>query len=154
MILGQVFRLESIKVDLQSDTKDEVFEELVEKLLEVCPGLDRNKVLNALIEREQKMSTGIFPGIAVPHARTDMVDRVHGVIGISKKGIDYDSLDKKPVHLFFLLLSPVGDCEYHLRVITQLSQLLKTPGFCEEMLAQNSEAGVYSVMCRYEENFA
>ena len=93
MILGQVFSLESIKVDLQSDNKDEVFEELVEKLLEVCPGLDRNKVLDALIEREQKMSTGIFPGIAVPHARTDMVDRVHGVIGISKKGIDYDSLD-------------------------------------------------------------
>ena len=154
MLLGQVFSLESIQIDLQSDSKDEVFEELVEKLLEVCPGLDRSKVLQALIEREQKMSTGIFPGIAVPHARTDMVDKVHGVIGISKKGIDYDSLDKKPVHLFFLLLSPEGDCEYHLRVITQLSQLLKTPGFCEEMLAQKTEAGVNSVMCRYEESLA
>lgn len=153
MILGQVFSPESINVDLQSDSKDEVFEELVEKLLEVCPGLDRAKVLQALIEREQKMSTGIFPGIAVPHARTDMVDKVYGVIGVSKKGIDYESLDNKPVHLFFLLLSPVGDCEYHLRVITQLSQLLKIPGVSEQILAQKTEAGVYSVICRYEENF-
>ena len=100
------------------------------------------------------MSTGIFPAIAVPHARTDMVDKVCGVIGVSKKGIDYDSLDKKPVHLFFVLLSPVGDCEYHLRVITQLTQLIKIPGVCDEILAQKTESGVYSVICRYEENFA
>ena len=154
MILGQVFSPEAINSNLQSDSKDEVFEELVEKLVEVYPSLDRAKVLDASIEREQKMSTGIFPGIAVPHARTDMVDKVCGVIGVSSKGIDYDSLDKKPVHLFFMLLSPVDDCEYHLRVITQLTQLLKTPGFCEEMLAQKTESGIYTVVCRYEENFA
>ncbi|MCR4939604.1 MAG: PTS sugar transporter subunit IIA [Treponemataceae bacterium] len=153
MILGQVFSPESINIDLQSDSKDEVFEELVEKLVEVCPGLDRAKILQALIEREQKMSTGIFPGIAVPHARTNMVDKVYGVIGVSKKGIDYESLDNKPVHLFFMLLSPVDDCEYHLRVITQLSQLLKIPGVSEQILAQKTEAGVYSVICKYEENF-
>ena len=100
MVLGQIFSPEAISVNLQSESKDEVFEELVEKLVEVYSGLDRTKVLNALLEREQKMSTGIFPGIAVPHARTDMVDKVCGVIGVSKKGIDYDSLDKKPVHLF------------------------------------------------------
>jgi len=76
MILGQVFSPESVAIDLQSDSKDEVFEELVEKIVEVYPDLDRAKVLQALIEREQKMSTGIFPGIAVPHARTDMVDKV------------------------------------------------------------------------------
>lgn len=153
MVLGQIFSPEAICVNLQSESKDEVFEELVEKLVEVYSGLDRTKVLNALLEREQKMSTGIFPGIAVPHARTDMVDKVCGVIGVSKKGIDYDSLDKKPVHLFFVLLSPVGDCEYHLRVITQLTQLIKIPGVCDEILAQKTEGGVYSVICRYEENF-
>ena len=153
MVLGQIFSPEAICVNLQSESKDEVFEELVEKLVEVYSGLDRTKVLNALLEREQKMSTGIFPGIAVPHARTDMVDKVCGVIGVSKKGIDYDSLDKKPVHLFFVLLSPVGDCEYHLRVITQLTQLIKIPRVCDEILAQKTESGVYSVICRYEENF-
>lgn len=153
MILGQVFSPESVAIDLQSDSKDEVFEELVEKIVEVYPDLDRAKVLQALIEREQKMSTGIFPGIAVPHARTDMVDKVCGVIGVSKKGIDYESLDNKPVHLFFVLLSPIDDCEYHLRVITQLSQLLKIPGVSEQILAQKTETGVYSVICRYEENF-
>ena len=76
MVLGQIFSPEAICVNLQSESKDEVFEELVEKLVEVYSGLDRTKVLNALLEREQKMSTGIFPGIAVPHARTDMVDKV------------------------------------------------------------------------------
>lgn len=151
MILGQVFSSEAINVKLQSEDKDEVFEELVEQLVGVCPELDRSVALNAILEREQKMTTGILPGIAVPHARINSVDRIYGVVGVSKRGIDYDSLDQKPVHLFFLLISPVDDCEQHLKVISQLSQLLKTPGFCDDILAQDNAAGVYSVICKYEE---
>lgn len=149
MILDQVFSPESI-IELGNKDKDSVFEELVRALIKKHPEADEVKILNAVREREAKMSTGIMPGIAVPHGKSDTVKGVIGAIGISKEGIDYDSFDNKPVNLVFLIISSTSDCEYHLSVLTCLSALLKKNGFVEEMLAQNTSEDVYSVLCRNE----
>jgi len=102
MILGDVFNPKAIKINIESENKDELFEELVEELVAVHSGIDRRKVLGAIRSREALMSTGIMRGIAIPHGKTDAVSGVKGVIGISKKGIDYDSLDKKTgIYYFF-----------------------------------------------------
>lgn len=155
MILGQVFNPKAINVHLESEEKDEVFEELIEQVVAVYPNIDREKALASIREREQKMSTGIKSGIAVPHGKTDALSgvcTVCGAIGISKAGIDYDSLDKKPVHMVFLLLSSTDDCEYHLRVLRHLSQVLDNQSFCDEMMEQTTADGVYSVLCKYDNN--
>ena len=149
MILDQVFSPESI-IELGNKDKDSVFEELVRALIKKHPEADEVKILNAVREREAKMSTGIMPGIAVPHGKSDTVKGVIGAIGISKEGIDYDSFDNKPVNLVFLIISSTSDCEYHLSVLTCLSALLKKNGFVEEMLAQNTSEDVYSVLSRNE----
>ena len=149
MILDQVFSPESI-IELGNKDKDSVFEELVRALIKKHPEADEVKILNAVREREAKMSTGIMPGIAVPHGKSGTVKGVIGAIGISKEGIDYDSFDNKPVNLVFLIISSTSDCEYHLSVLTCLSALLKKNGFVEEMLAQNTSEDVYSVLCRNE----
>ena len=150
MVLTQVFNPESIVVNLENSDKDSVFEELVHALIKTHPELDESKILTIIREREAKMSTGIMPGIAFPHGKSDDVKGVIGAIGISKNGIDYDSFDDKPVNLVFLIISSTSNCEYHLSVLTCLSALLKKNGFVEEMLAQNTSEDVYSVLCRNE----
>lgn len=150
MILGKVFSPKAISIHLTSEDKEEAFEELAVLLHSSYPEINREEALKVIREREEKMSTGIKTGIAVPHGKLPAVKGVQGVIGISREGIDYQSLDGKPVHLIFMLLSSPDECEYHLRVLRHLSQILDKPGFYDEIMNQQDADGVYSVLCRYE----
>ncbi len=150
MILGNVFNPKAISINLESEDKEEAFEELAVLLHSSYPEIDREEALKVICEREAKMSTGIKAGIAVPHGKISAARGVQGVIGISRQGIDYESLDGKPVHLIFMLLSSPDECEYHLRVLRHLSQILDKPGFYDEIMNQQSADGVYSVLCKYE----
>ncbi len=151
MVLGEALSPKAIKINLESVEKDEVFEELIEELVSITPGLDRQTVLKAVLERESKMSTGVLPGIAVPHGKTTAVKGVKGVIGISREGIEYDSLDGKPVHVVILLLSSPESSELHLRVLKHLARLLENASFYNELMTQKSAQDVYDLVCRYEE---
>ena len=150
MLLSKVFNPKSVNIDLQSEDKDEVFEELVEEMVNAHPDLDRVAALSAVQEREKKMSTGIMSGIAVPHGKTDAVTEVHGAIGISRAGIDYEALDGKPVHLIFMLLSSPDSSELHLRVLKRLARLLENTKFYNALLEQKSSEAVYDLVCKYE----
>lgn len=151
MVLSRVFSPKAINIQLESDDKDEVFEELIEVLAQDNPNFDRQSVLAAIQDRESKMSTGIMPAIAVPHGKTDAVTGVQGVVGISHKGIDYQSLDSQPVHLIILLLSASNSCEFHLRVLRRLARILAIPSFYSEVMIQKSAQDVYDLICSYEE---
>lgn len=150
MILGQVFNPKTICVNLESEEKEEVFEELVEKVVALKPNLNRQNILNTILERESLMSTGIKEGIAVPHGKLDEIDEVMGVVGISKSGIDYEALDNKPVHLVFLLLSSKNNAEFHLRVLRHLSTVIEANGFVAELMEQTDADGVYQIICKYD----
>ena len=150
MILGQVFNPKTICVNLESEDKEEVFEELVEKLVEIKPNLDRQVVLSSILEREKLMSTGIKEGIGVPHGKLEDIDDVIGILGISRKGIDYDALDNKPVYLVFLLLSSKSNAEFHLRVLRHLSTVIETSGFTSELMEQKTAEDAYQVICKYD----
>jgi PTS system fructose-specific IIC component/PTS system nitrogen regulatory IIA component len=97
------------------------------------------------------MSTGIHKGIAIPHGKTNALDNVYGVLGISKKGIDYDALDGEPVYLLFMILAPQKDSEKHLRLLKRLAELLDNPQFFTELLAQNDAQGAYGIIRKYED---
>ena len=113
--------------------------------------LNTEDILEAINERETKLSTGIKAGIAVPHARLDSIREMCGVIGISRKGLDYDSLDGLPVHIVFLILSPGGDCFSYLRVLRRLALLLENPEFYPSIINEKTAEGVHSVICRFED---
>ncbi len=151
MVLGEALSPQAIKIDLESVDKDEVFEELIEELVTIMPSVDRRLVLQAVKEREDKMSTGVLPGIAVPHGKTDAIKGVKGVIGISKQGIEYDSLDGKPVHIIILLLSSPDSSELHLRVLKHLARVLENSAFYNDLLSQKTPEAVYDLVCKYEE---
>ena len=151
MFLYETFPPELIKVGLEAEDKDEVFEELVDHFCRVKKNNDREEFLDALRTRELKMSTGIKKGIAIPHGKTGVLEGVHGVLGISKKGIDYDALDGQPVYLVFMLLAPPEDSENHLRLLKRIAELLDNPRFFTDLVAQNDSQSASKIIKKYED---
>lgn len=152
MLLGEVFPKETICVNLESTEKDELFEELVEKIHFYCPSLNREKSLSLLNERESKMSTGIMHGVAIPHAQVSSMKKTVGAIGISREGIDYDSLDKAPVHVVFMILGAEDEAERHIQILKSLASVLQVPDFIDNIVKCASASEVYKFLCESEES--
>ena len=151
-MLEQVFSQKSVIINLESTEKDELFEEMLESIVATQGTIDRTQALTALREREAKMSTGIIHLVAVPHASVDSVEGIVGAIGISSNGIEYDSLDSEKVHLVFMLLCNPDAVDMHLKVMRELSLLLKAPSFIEEMLKAKSQQEIYDTLCKFEKS--
>ena len=151
MFLHDVFPPEFIKINLEAEDKDEVFEELVDHFCHVGKMDAREEILGALLERERKMSTGIQKGIAIPHGNTNAVNKVCGVLGISRRGIEYDALDAEPVYLLFMIVAPQKDTEMQLRILKRLAEMLENPQFHIDLQSQKDSQGAYRIICKYEE---
>jgi PTS system fructose-specific IIC component/PTS system nitrogen regulatory IIA component len=150
MLLSELFPPEFIKIGLEAEDKDEVFEELADAFCHASHLDIREDILEAIRERERKMSTGIQKGIAVPHGKSNAIDRVYGVLGISKQGIDYDALDGEPVYLLFMVIGPQSSTEKHLRILKRLAELLENPQFFTDLAAQNDPVQASAVIKKYE----
>ena len=112
---------------LASETKDQVLLELAVKTEERHPLLERAEILRVLLEREKLGSTGIGDGIAIPHGKLKQAGDILLIFGRSTKGIDYDALDGRKVHIFFLLIAPEEAFGIHLKMLGRISRILKDP---------------------------
>jgi mannitol/fructose-specific phosphotransferase system IIA component (Ntr-type) len=154
MLLSQVFDKRTVKVNLESEDKDEVFEELIEEIVKVHPQVNRAEALEVLRGREKKMSTGIMRGVAVPHGVCPGLTGTIGAIGVSRSGIDYEALDKEPVHLIFLLLTSPKDHQAQVSTMGHLSQILMSPDFYRTIMEKNTGQEVYDTLCFFENRIA
>lgn len=128
----------SIKLNLTSKNKESVIDELVD-LVDLTGKLnDKNEYKKEILERESKSTTGIGDGIAIPHAKTKAVKSACLAAGISKSGIDYDSLDGNPSNLFFMIAAPEGANNTHLDVLSRLSTMLIDESFRKSLINSNS----------------
>ena len=151
LLLQELFIPPRIKCHLEAEDKGEVFEELVDVLVGHY-GLDcREEILEAITRREAKMSTGIKKGIAIPHAKTGFTRGVIGVLGISDRGIDYESLDGEPVHMLFLLVSSEDDAGTHLAVLKKIALLVENPEFYRSAGAAENPEKLHRVIRTFEE---
>jgi nitrogen PTS system EIIA component len=151
MLLQKVFAHSSIKIGLESEDKDELFEELVDILAkEGGRDFPRSAVLLAVRDREAKMSTGIKRGIALPHGKAEGLSGLMGVLGISKRGIEYASLDGEPVYLVFMLVSDPKDSELHLAALKRLAILLDDPEFYTDLIKAESPERAAAIIRNYE----
>lgn len=151
MLLSQVFSPSRIKIGLESEDKDELFEELIDILArEGGREYPRDLVLGAVRERENKMSTGIARGIAVPHGQAECLSGLSGVLGVSKKGIEYESLDGQPVYLVFLLVSSTKDSELHLAALKRVAIILDDPEFFTELVKSDSSVRANAIIRNFE----
>lgn len=115
----------AIQVKLKSRTKEEILQELVSLLEKTNQVTDREEFLRVIREREELGSTGIGYNIAIPHARSSAIKSLAGAFGISKEGVDFDALDKEPVHLFFLLGAPQKASGNYLKALAVISRFLR-----------------------------
>ena len=140
-----------IKMDMQTSEKEDILKEMVDLLAEVKDIGDKKTILKALIDRENLGSTGIGQGIAIPHGKTDKVKDIVAVLGISKKGVNFDALDGEPVYLFFLLVAPKENPGPHLKALAQISRLLRDSFFCELIKRCQTPDEVYDLIRKEEE---
>jgi len=142
----------SIKVDLESSEKEESFAELLELLVAENPALNRKEAMQALIEREEKMSTAVFPCVAVPHALCSSAGDTLVSIGVSRQGIEFDSPEPdKPyqhpvVNVIFEILFEEKDTETHLNVLRDILALVSNPDFVKNVLQARNSQEVYNLI--------
>lgn len=119
MKLADFICFDATITQLQSDERNAVIAELVDALCKAgsLKKKDKDKITRAIIRRENEASTGMGKGVAVPHIKYAAVDRPVAVVGLSRDGIDFRALDKKPVYSVILLISPAGDSDSHLKAM-------------------------------------
>ena len=127
MHLTSFILTEAIVPDLKAQTAREAIDEMVAALIKVkaVPAGDRKKVVDAVLRREKKGTTGFGNGVAIPHAKQEGVDGVVGTVARSAAGISFAALDGQPVHLFFLLLSNPDQPEDHLKAMEHIFRSIK-----------------------------
>ena len=131
MKITEFLSKQGIKIGIQATEKEEVLKELVDVLASVKDIGDKKTIVRALLDREGLGSTGIGQGIAIPHGKTDRVHELVAVLGISPKGVNFESLDGELVYIFFLLVAPKETAGPHLKALAQISRLLRDAYFCE-----------------------
>jgi mannitol/fructose-specific phosphotransferase system IIA component (Ntr-type) len=124
----------SVKVGLESVDKEECIEEMVDVLVRAGRITDRAGALREIRQREDEATTGIGKGIAVPHGKHESISELVAAVGTSREGIEFDSVDGKPVHIVILLLASIGLSGQHVLALAEIARLLEIPGFYRKAL--------------------
>jgi mannitol/fructose-specific phosphotransferase system IIA component (Ntr-type) len=146
-LLSNIFDLQSIKLDLDGKTKETAIDELIDTITILHPEVNRAELFAAVREREEKMSTGIANGVAIPHASCGGIGNMVGAIGVSKKGIEYGALDNQPVHIVFLLAMSQRANENHLQILNLIFKFAQSETLELMKSAKNAEE-IYAILSR------
>ncbi len=153
MNLSEFLCKKAISVDLNKKTKKEVVQELIQLLVDadVVENKNKGKIFDVIIAREELGSTAIGQGVAIPHAKFDGVNKLVASLGISKGGVEFDSLDGEPAHIFFLLIAPADSAGPHLKALARISRLLKDKFFRDSLKSADSTKAVLKLIALEDE---
>lgn len=151
MKIAELLQPAAINADLKATEKQEVLAELTDGIMAVESGLDRSEVVRVLQERENLGSTGIGDSVAIPHGKLRDIDRLLLSFGRSLSGVDFDSMDGKPAHLFFLLIAPEESVGIHLKTLARISKLLKDPSVRNKLMEAADSEEIYRIIVEEEE---
>jgi PTS system nitrogen regulatory IIA component len=146
MNLKTVLTIETINPHLKGTTKEDIINELLDILVTANKIPDRTAAYHAVMDREQKMSTGMKHGIAIPHGKSPTIQDLVACIGISDKPVDFDSLDHEPCRIFIMTLSPVEKTGPHLQFLAEISLLFKSAEKRHEILAAKSAEDLLRIL--------
>jgi PTS system nitrogen regulatory IIA component len=142
--------VEAIVPELVSVARDDVLAELAANLVSRSPELSTDEVVRILVERELLGSTGIGDGVAIPHGKLQNVaGKPLLVFGRSSDGVEFNSLDGRRTHLFFLILASAADVGAHLRILAKISRVMKDPVVRKELIAAGSAGEIHAVIHRH-----
>lgn len=148
MNMCRLLEEENIIMELQSNTKDGIIEEMLDLLVRNGKVKDREAALKAILDRERKMSTGMQHGIAIPHGKTDSLTgaKLVTALGLKKNGVDFGALDGKPSTIFIMTLSPLNRTGPHIQFLAEMSQILNDPLKREAILKAASSQEVMTLL--------
>jgi mannitol/fructose-specific phosphotransferase system IIA component (Ntr-type) len=133
-------------LDLKAHTHRELFKEMLHSLEQKGYIAQPDQVEKLLLKRERLSSTGIKGGFAIPHAYLDQIQRSQLVVGLSKRGVDFQTEDREPVHVIFLLLGPTSERGLHVRLLACLSRIVSSENLCENLLQATSAEQVIALL--------
>ncbi len=148
MKITDFLRDKAISVDLTATDKEGVIRELVRLLVKSgeIKASDEEKLIPVLLAREALGSTGIGQGVGIPHGKSNTVRQLVGAFGLSRRGVNFDSLDGESVHIFFLLVAPEDSAGPHLKALARISRLLKDRFFRESLKEAKDEKQVVRII--------
>ncbi len=153
MNLKDLLTKEVIKIPLVGEDKNQIIEEMVDVLHAAGYADNRDTVLNAVLERERVMSTGMGDGIAIPHAKTDGVKNLVAAFGITRQGVDFQSIDNKPVRIVFLLVGPSDQTGPHLKALSRISRLMHRKEFRDRLASAHNPDEVIEAITNEERKY-
>jgi len=153
MKILEILAPERIVPDLQASNKREALEELARTITDGLDGLSLQSVVEVLLDRERLGSTGIGDHIAIPHGKLPQLSQLKLAFGRSLKGVNFDSMDGKPSHLFFLLLAPVDSAGLHLKTLAKISRMLMSQPFRDSLMKAQGAEEIYRLIAERDEEF-
>jgi PTS system nitrogen regulatory IIA component len=138
-------RPQAVLADLTGRTAAEVLTELSRPVAQ-ANGLDPVRLVQVLLDREKLGSTGVGDGVAIPHGKWPGLPALVATVGRSREGIEYRSSDGKPARIFFALFAPENSAGAHLKALSRVSRILRTPAFREAILAAPSSEEIYRLI--------
>ena len=152
MKILDVLQPEAILPNLVARDKKGVLEELV---MPIAPqaSVTPEELVRVLMDREQLGSTGIGGGIGIPHGKLKALENLLLGFGLSRKGVDFDSMDGRPTYIFFLLVTPENSTGLHLKLLARISRILKNEPFKEKLVGATDRDEIYDIIKREDEEF-
>jgi fructose-specific phosphotransferase system IIA component len=142
-----------IRIPLINTEKTKIIAELIDVLDAAHHLVDKNAALQAVLEREKIMSTGIGEGVAIPHAKTPAVDKLVAAFGLAKENVDFQAIDEKPVRLVFMLVGPMDPTGPHLQALSRISRLVHRSELREKLIASRSAQEVLQALAQEEQKY-
>lgn len=143
---NNLFSENCINLNLKGSTKSEIIDELVEMLNVAGKLNDKEEYKKQILKRESQSSTGLEEGIAIPHAKTAAVKIPSIAFGISKNGVDYESLDGEPSKLFFMIAAPANASDTHIEILSKLTTMLLNDEIRERLLEVKTPQEVIDIL--------
>ncbi len=153
MQLSEIIDEDYIIPDLRASEKKGILEELAGVISDHDPSIEKAALVKVLVERERLGSTGIGDGVAIPHGKLNGVRQPIISFGRSKKGLDFDSMDGQPTHLFFLLVAPENSSGIHLQVLAKIAKILKSSAFRKKLMDAGTREELYETIIETDKEF-
>lgn len=150
MKISDILLKDNIIAELVSSEKREVLETMADSLAGSVGGINKESLLEVLLEREKLGSTGIGFGVAIPHGKLPNIDSIAVAFARSRKGVGFESADNLPVHLFFLIVAPESSTVMHLKVLAAISKLLKDAAFRGRLIDAKDADDIYAIISEEE----
>ncbi len=153
MKIVDFIREDLVLPDLTASAKLDVLNELASHLASHYDGVSKDELVKVLVERERLASTAIGEGVAIPHGKLDAVGKLVACVGRTRAGVDFDSMDGRPTHIFFVLVAPENSTGIHLKALARISRLFKDPEFRTRLMAAEGNKEMYRVIAEEDSKY-